>query len=248
MIVFVHGIFGDGTSTWTAENKSYWPEMLASDSYFANFDIYVYEYPTSFLKGPFSIDEISENMRLFFDADGITAHKDIIFIAHSMGGLATRAYLLKNRKSASRTRLIYFFSTPTTGSEIASLTSLVSANPQLAQMKPMRSPDYLGDLQRQWLSADLNIPSFCAYETRKTYGVSVVTQAGASNLCNKRLDPVDADHITIVKPSGIRAVSYLAFKSAVAQTPSLTDNKIKTEGENTNIPNEPIRVLRIDTL
>jgi pimeloyl-ACP methyl ester carboxylesterase len=229
VIVFIHGILGDGTSTWTADNKSYWPEMLTRDTYFKSFDIYVYEYPTSFLNAPFSIDEIAENMRLFFDVDGVTAHKDVIFIAHSMGGLATRAYLLKNRDVASRTRLIYFFSTPTTGSEIASLASLVSANPQLAKMRPMRSADYLADLERQWLAANLNIPSFCGYETKKTYGISVVTQASASNLCNKRLDPVDADHITSVKPSNDRAVSYLAFKSAVMQTPSLSGNQLQKD-------------------
>ena len=225
VIVFVHGILGDGISTWTAENKFYWPEMLTHDVDFKDFDIYVYEYPTLLLNSVFSIDEISENMRLFFDADGVTAHRDIIFVAHSMGGLATRAYLLKNRDAASHTRLIYFFSTPTTGSEIASLASLVSANPQLAKMQPMRSADYLGDVQRQWLSANLNIPSFCAYETKKTYGFNVVTQASASNLCNKRLDPIDENHLTIVKPSGVRAASYLAFKIAVMQTPSVAVNQ-----------------------
>lgn len=76
-------------------------------------------------------------------------------------------------------------------------------------------------MQRQWLSAGFDIPSFCAYETRKTFGLSVVTQASASNLCNRRLDPIDADHLTIVKPSGDRAASYLAFSSALAQTRSI---------------------------
>jgi pimeloyl-ACP methyl ester carboxylesterase len=139
-------------------------------------------------------------MRLFFQADGVSSLRDVSFIAHSMGGLAARAYLLKNRDVAQNTRLLFFYSTPTTGSEVASITSLITNNPQLTGMKPMQSADYLGDLQRQWLAASFQIPSFCAYETRPTYGINVVTQASASNLCNRRLDPIDADHISIVKP------------------------------------------------
>jgi pimeloyl-ACP methyl ester carboxylesterase len=218
-IVFVHGIFGDARETWTNPvTKAYFPDLVATDSQFAGADVYTYEYPTSFLNAPFSIDEISENMRLFFDNDEISAHQNLVFVTHSMGGLVTRAYLLKNREAAARTRMIYFYSTPTTGSEIAAIASLVTTNPHLAKMRPMASADYLADLQRQWLAADFEIPSYCAYETQNTYGVSVVTQASASNLCTKRLDPIAADHISIVKPNGVRDVPFVALKSAFSQS------------------------------
>jgi len=223
VIVFVHGVLGDSKSTWTGKNNAYWPDLLAADDYFKGYDIYMYQYPTSFLNGPFSIDEISENMRLRFDADGIPAHREIIFIVHSMGGLVTRAYLLKNRTVVLRTRMAYFYSTPTTGSEIASLATLISNNPQLSKMKPMQSADYLADLQRQWLNAEFKFPSFCAYETRPTYGVKIVTQESALSLCTKRPDPLDADHITIVKPESVRDDRYLAFKTAVTQVPALAE-------------------------
>jgi pimeloyl-ACP methyl ester carboxylesterase len=239
VIVFIHGVLGNGTSTWTAPNKAYWPEMLTKDSTFTDFDIYVCEYPTTMAGSTFSIDEIADHMRLFFDADGVSTHRELIFVAHSMGGLALRAYLTKYRNVAPRTRFIYFYSTPTTGSEIASLASLISANPHLAEMRPMQSVDYLADLQRQWLAADLGIASYCAYEKRRTYGISVVTQASASNLCNKRLDPIDEDHITIVKPSDMRHPSYLALKSALSQTPPLRASEEKA-GDETDVA---IRVI-----
>jgi len=218
VIVFVHGIFGDSISTWTSQNGAYWPSLLSSDSFFSSYDIYVYEYPSRFFGGNFSIDEIADNMRLLFDADEILNYNDIIFVSHSMGGLATRAYLNKNRDAAARVRLAYFYSTPTTGSELASIATLINANPQLAKMRSMQSSDYLADLQRQWLSINFKIPSFCAYETQKTYGVNVVTQTSASNLCNRRLDPIDGDHITIVKPADNRDTAYLALKTAIQQT------------------------------
>jgi pimeloyl-ACP methyl ester carboxylesterase len=218
VIVFVHGIFGDSISTWTNRNGAYWPALLTSDEFFSSYDAYVYEYTSRFVGSAFSIDEIAENMRLIFDADLVSDHKEIIFVSHSMGGLATRVYLNKNRNAAARVRLAYFYSTPTTGSELASIASLASGNPQLAKMRPMQSAEYLGDLQRQWLNINFEVPSFCAYEKQSTYGVNVVTQASASNLCNRRLDPIDADHLTIVKPASPRDTAYLALRAATQQT------------------------------
>src|SRR6202011_3058905 len=100
----------------------------------------------------------------------------------------------------------------------ASLAALLSQNPQFGKMRSMESADYLADLQRQWLAAMFVIPSYCAYEKRKTFGLSIVSQASAASLCTRRLDPIDANHIDIVKPSSIRDPSYLAFKSAFLET------------------------------
>ncbi len=219
IIVFVHGIFGDSVSAWTNQkNGAYWPTLLGSDPFFKDYDVYVYDYPSRFFGSDFSIDEVAENMRLMFEADRIADYNNIIFVSHSMGGLATRAYLNKNRKVATRVRLAYFYSTPSTGSELAAVGTLFSSNPQLSKMKPMQSSgEYLEDLQRQWLSINYDIPSFCAYEKQKTYHVNVVTQASASNQCNRRLDPINADHITIVKPGSPRDLSYLALKTAIEE-------------------------------
>jgi pimeloyl-ACP methyl ester carboxylesterase len=218
VIVFVHGVLGDGTATWT-NGQSYWPSLLAKDPAFDGSSIYVYEYPTNLIKDTFSIDEIAENMRLRFEADGITSHKEIVFLTHSMGGLVVRAYLLKYRGVTSRVRFIYFFSTPTTGSEIADLATLIRRNSQFGKMKPMQSADYLADLQRSWLDAEFPFPSYCAYEKQKVYGLLIVTQASAASLCSKHLDPIDANHITIVKPADMNDVPYVAFKAAFNQAP-----------------------------
>src|SRR5258707_1389788 len=215
VIVFVHGISGDRKTTWTSDNGAYWPDLLTQDRTFDGANIYVYQYQTSILGRALSIDELAENLRLYLDTTGVASHKRIIFLAHSMGGLVTRAYILKyQRRIAERTAFIYFYSTPTTGSELASVMTLVSRNPHLGDMKVQTPDGYLGNLQRQWLDAELSIPSYCAYERRPTYGIQVVTQGSASNLCTKRLDPIEADHITIVKPASEHDTSYLSFKSA----------------------------------
>jgi pimeloyl-ACP methyl ester carboxylesterase len=221
VIVFVHGILGNSIDTWTnTKSKAYWPDLLKSDSRFDNYNIYVYNYPSTFKKGNFSIDEISEDMRNQLNIDNVNTHNHIIFLAHSMGGLVVRSYLLKYREIAPKIELIYFFATPTTGSPFATLGSIVSKNPQFGNMQSISDPDSaLGPLQTAWLAANFKFPSYCGYETIPVFGNNiVVSRESATNLCNRRLDPIQEDHINIVKPIDKTSKSYLAFLGAVIES------------------------------
>jgi pimeloyl-ACP methyl ester carboxylesterase len=224
VIIFVHGFASDGISAWTSSTGSYWPELLSKDPTFDGADIFVYSYPT----GPtatLSIDELAEDMRRTLTAKGVTTHKKIIFLSHSMGGLITRAYLLKNREVADRISFVYFFSTPTSGSQIASIAHLIFSGTQIAKMINMNPEDYLADLQRQWLAAGFKFPSHCAYEKKPTMGVALaVSMASAVQLCSKAADPIDADHFSIVKPESEDAPQYLAFQAAYAESKMSTAN------------------------
>ena len=215
VIVFVHGVTGDGTSTWTnSQTGAYWPALVAADSAFKRANVYVFEYPSPSVGRSLSVNELAEAMRRRLQSDGVLAYPELIFLSHSMGGLVTRAFLLKNRTDASKVKMAYFFATPTEGSPSAILLSLASKNTQFKNMYPMQSDGYLADLQRDWLSARLGIRSFCAYEGLATFGLQVVDQRSASNLCTEPLDPIAVDHIQIVKPSDTRADQYIAFKNA----------------------------------
>jgi pimeloyl-ACP methyl ester carboxylesterase len=101
VIIFVHGVTSSGETAWRSKT-SYWPSMLTSDSAFDGADIFVHSYPTSFW-ATMSIDELAEDMRVVFNGNGVTDHKKLIFVAHSMGGLVVRAYLFKHRDIAAKT-------------------------------------------------------------------------------------------------------------------------------------------------
>jgi pimeloyl-ACP methyl ester carboxylesterase len=219
IIIFIHGFLSDAASSWT-NGDSYWPQMVSEDAIFKGADVYVYEYPSRGAKIDFSIDEISEDMRIRLSADGVSSHEHIVFVAHSMGALVTRSFLLKYREIAERTLLLYFLSSPTTGSELANVFSLVNRSPQLLKLQVLQSEDYLADLQRNWLAANFPFPTYCAYEKRPTMGALVVTQASASNLCTRALDPIDADHITIAKPASQTSAQYQALANAFTQSNS----------------------------
>jgi pimeloyl-ACP methyl ester carboxylesterase len=214
-VIFVHGVLGNAASTWRNDaTGAFWPTLVANDPAFARSSVYLYQYPTNALGANLSVNELAEDMRRTLDADGVTSHPELIFVSHSMGGLVTRSFLLKYRQHAAKVKMLYFFATPTEGSPMAVLAGLVRTNPQLRMMYPMKSDSALADLQRDWLAAQLGVRSFCAYEGKPTFGVLIVDQRSATNLCTEPLDPILEDHIDIVKPASREDASYVAFRNA----------------------------------
>lgn len=226
VIVFVNGIFGDAVDTWSNKG-AYWPALLAGDPTFSDTDIYVHSFDSPKIATAENIDELAGRMGDYLDSDAVfQKHKQVVFLCHSMGGLVTRAYLLKKRPNPSTVPMIYFFATPTTGANIAGIASHLSENPQLKYMLPIKEDGYVGDLQNAWLRTSddpkVNYPnsvaSFCAYEKLDTWGFRVVERQSATNLCNHETRAVLRDHLGIVKPASTTEEPYVYFKAAYLHT------------------------------
>ncbi|MEO8431226.1 MAG: hypothetical protein ABI592_06915 [Acidobacteriota bacterium] len=224
VIVFVNGIFGDGTGTWTnGTTGKYWPSLLAADPDFADVDVYVHSFVSPHLSNAQQILELAGRMKDLLETDGvIRSHTELVFLCHSMGGLVTRAFLLNARLPASKTPMIYFFATPTAGANVAGIVAHLSANPQLVDMKPLDDGGYVKNLREQWLLTSnepaLDYPnkiaSYCAYELKDTWAFRVVPEVSATYLCNHETRGVLGDHLEIVKPADERADQYRFFKAA----------------------------------
>lgn len=218
--MFVHGVLGDSQSTWTnKDTKAYWPSLMAGDPDFDDFDIFVVGYPSEYFRSSYTADQLVDVLRRDFDSAQIFAkHKHVYFLCHSMGGQLVRKYLIRYRSSASQVPMIYFFSTPTTGAEIANLAKLLSPNRQFGSLMPTKEAnEYLDSIQQDWLAARFSIASYCAYETQDTYGTRVVDKSSATTLCNRRLDPINANHIDIVKPRDAGDAPYTVFRNALQE-------------------------------
>lgn len=219
VVVFVHGVFGDAESTWkNSRTNAYWPELVENDNDFGKIDVFVASYPTSFFVSPYSINELVEHLHIQFDKHDIFgSHREVIFLCHSMGGLIVRAFLKRYPEYAKKVTLIYFFSTPTEGSDIAKIAKWLSNNRQIPGLMPTDSDDYLEGLNDDWRALPIHIFSKCAYEKQKTDGVMIVTRQSASSLCDGVPEPLDFNHITIVKPETADKDNYFLFKEAFKQ-------------------------------
>lgn len=231
VVIFVNGIFGNAITSWTNSNTNkYWPAMLRDDPTFNDLDIYVFSFDSPKIEAAQTIDELARRMEVYLDSEKvIQSHKQAVFICHSMGGLVTRAYLLRSRPAPEKVPMIYFFATPTTGANVTSIANIVSRNPQLKDMLPLSNDGYVGNLQNDWLSTSTNpqldypdkIASYCAYEKLDTYGIRLVERQSATNLCNRPTDGIMANHIDIVKPEHDGTETYRSFKAAYLRSFSL---------------------------
>jgi len=225
VIVFVHGFGGDGVGTWTnGTTGAYFPDLLRGDSVFDDTDIWVDDYRSACTRS-YSVDEIADHLHRRLDDDNVIRnHRQIIFVAHSMGGLVVRAYLLKYRDKlpAERVPMLYFFATPSSGAELANIAKVFCRNgsiPDMAKMKTGRS-GVLGMLSSQWVNSPYTraTRSYCAYEVPKSSDFVVVQRESAQQFCNSTVSGIDTNHVDIVKPSDQRDESYVALRSAFRET------------------------------
>jgi PGAP1-like protein len=220
VVVFVHGVFGAKDASWlNSESKSSFPELLASDPNFTDqVDVFVFEYSSPEFRLAPSIVDIADQLRGALDDHQVfQKHKEVVFLAHSMGGIIVREFLLSNQDRIPKVPMIFFYATPTNGTQLAAIAKLASPNPQLRGMTPLEGNDFLQSIQSGWLNSSKaqSIASYCGMEELPTFGEIVVPRSSATSLCNRGLDPLTANHIDIVKPESRSDARYTRFASAL---------------------------------
>jgi pimeloyl-ACP methyl ester carboxylesterase len=190
---------------------------------FGGFDVYVHQYPTHHFQGRFEIQHVANRMLAELRQQAqLDKYADVIFIAHSMGGLVVRQALAGEGDSNAirdKTRAIFLFSTPISGSGIATVgRSLGLLSNAAAQMG--KDPDfedaYPNVLKRSWIEKQISIsiPAFCAFESERTHGVMVVPRSRAEGLCDRALVKLNGDHNQIVLPEPVRASRPRTYNGA----------------------------------
>ena len=225
VIVFVHGIH-ENHEAWRAANGAYWPQLLQTDAHFQHSDVVVAEYPTPSRHGQYSTEQLAQILFDGLKKKGIWEHRDIVFIAHSLGGILTEEMLLKHPTEAARVPFVVSYATPHQGSFVASLARIYDSDPLLTDLRDSNDNSFLMDLEERWRStpAMSRIHRFCAYETRDTAageGVGrylhahtrVVSYYSATYGCDvdAPAQKIDADHIDIVRPASRNAGAYIFF-------------------------------------
>ncbi|WP_066065230.1 ABC-three component system protein [Neobacillus soli] len=262
LIIFVHGFTGD-KSTWTNSDGKSFPEMLKEENEICkNFDIAYFDYftklvdlrktrlSTSFVGNLFGqsikakknigINKLGEFFKAAIDIY-CSDYKNIIIVAHSMGGLVSKAYILNELKEYSNTKVKLFISlaVPHNGSNWAHIgKALFKKNPQIIDLKPLS--ELLKILNDEWIQIKVEKPKTIYYYGN--FDDIVKEESAISYQVEKQFKiPCDEDHLSISKPTKdslvyqgvkknlIEFITDLNFKKKMSSKSFEDDGKLDDE-------------------
>lgn len=243
VIVFVHGLHGSRES-WRAANGAYWPDLVRSDPRFAYSDVDVAEYPTPASHGKMSSAQLSDVLFARLRQDHVWEHREVVFIAHSLGGILVEEMLLRHPAEAARVRFIVSYGTPHEGSSIARMASIYDNDPLLNDLSDASDNTLLTQLENNWRGHDAvnGIHRFCAYESQDTapengFGrylkahARVVSYFSATYGCDVTTPPqeIKADHLHMVRPLDRASSAYDFFYRVYRANPILEPKLVTRE-------------------
>lgn len=243
VIVFVHGLHGSRDS-WRAVNGAYWPDMVRTDPRFAYSDVEVAEYPTPASHGSMSSVQLADILWNHLEHDQVWQHQEVVFIAHSLGGILVEEMLLRHPAEAARVRFIVSYGTPHEGSSIARMASIYDKDPLLNDLSDASDNSFLTRLESDWRGhATVNaIHRFCAYESEDTTPESgfgryvkaharIVGYFSATYGCDVTTPPqeIHADHLHMVRPVSRTSSAYDFFYRVYRDNPILEQNTVSRE-------------------
>jgi pimeloyl-ACP methyl ester carboxylesterase len=130
-VVFIHGLGGCATDTWTNSNGGYWPQWVADDH--PNAQVWALDYPAKIGKLlDIGSDQPGTSVLSTLILEKLVTsnigHRPCIFVCHSLGGLITKRILLDAYRQDIKNSLrfqhenvkgLMFCGTPHRGSAIA---------------------------------------------------------------------------------------------------------------------------------
>jgi len=240
VIVFVHGL-RENRDAWRASNGVYWPDLIRADPRFAYSDVEVAEYPTPSSNGKMSSVQLAELLWSRLRQDHVWEHREVVFVAHSLGGILLEQMLLKHPADAAKVKFIVSYGTPHEGSSLARIASIYDKDPLLNDLSDAADNTFLTQLESSWRGHDSvnGIHRFCAYETQDTTPdgrighylkphVRVVSYFSATYGCDVTTPPqaIDADHINMIRPLNRKSSAYDFFYRVYRANPILEEQVV----------------------
>lgn len=240
VIVFVHGLHGDRNS-WRASNGAYWPDLIKTDPRFAYSDVDIAEYPSPPSNGKMSSVQLADTLWTRLKQDHVWDHREVVFLAHSLGGILVEEMLLRHPAEAPKVKFIVSYGTPHEGSTVARIASIYDKDPLLNDLSDAGDNTFLTQLENSWRAHESvnGIHRFCAYEsedTRPEDGFArylrphtrVVSYFSATYGCDVTTPPqeIHEDHIHMIKPLNRASSAYDFFRRVYRDNPILEDQVV----------------------
>lgn len=202
-LVFVHGWMG-GDVTW-----SDFPHLAASDPRFAAFNILVVQFPTFLVGKNIDIGQTSDVLRAQLSAKA--KDHELYLIAHSMGGIIARQFVIQDRLAQTHLaiRAIISIATPYLGADVAKLGFELGIAPeQLYDLKAGSS--FLNQQAISWRELVSGAPSSSSLKTFCIGSVAdrIVKPPSAISQCGDFKVVSEWGHRELAKPTAISDLRY----------------------------------------
>ncbi|UHA74667.1 alpha/beta fold hydrolase [Paenibacillus sp. 481] len=151
-VIFVHGLAGDPHGTWRkCEQSPTMMELLGQDPSLLDAEIYSYGYRTGFKPLQYDFKTVAELLHGDIQVD--LKGKDIVFVAHSMGGLVVQQYIVNRYEDFDEDNLksikgAVYLSVPFHGSGLANVFPKWTVNRQLQSLR--KNSPHLAQLEASW--------------------------------------------------------------------------------------------------
>lgn len=218
MILFVHGLGGTPEGTW-GNFASY----IQSDAQLSGYEVEFFTYPTGLLyvslRRPFPrVQTLAQALATLIE-NRLADSPSIVLVAHSLGGLIARQYLVDEvmQEKPLRVDKLLLYAVPNNGAGLAEVAHHISRrHHQLRQL--CRNSDFIIDLNNAW--EKLGMGSRVGMRYVVAGQDTVVSQASAQAMygTHHRVDVLaDRDHRTIVKPLSPDDLTFQVLKNFVLE-------------------------------
>lgn len=248
LIIFVHGFTSD-SETWTNSAKLKFSDMLLEENFInENFDVGYFNYFTklmdfkklrftsglirtifsrpSNIRKNIGIKSLSDHLRSSIEIY-CEDYTNIILIAHSMGGLISKAFILEDiaENDSTKVKLFLSLAVPHKGSNWANIGGkLAKTNPQIIDLKPLSG--FLDKINNDWIEGKEKLPKTVYYFGQ--YDDIVEEQNAVSFQVGKKLTVAcNDDHFSICKPETKNSIVYKGIKRDLDTY--VKDNKFSKE-------------------
>lgn len=263
VVVFIHGVLSSSETCWLHENGTFWPNLLESEKDFSKFGIYEFTYHTGIFSGSYSLGDVVDSLKECLNLDGVNSANRLVFVAHSMGGIVTRRYVVQQIGEFARkgTQIgLFLVASPSLGSNYANWLSPIAkllGHSQARALKFCEENAWLNDLNSDFRNAlgrnEVSIVGKELVEDRfvvvKRLGIfsRVVPTFTGSAFFGEALRVPCSDHFSIAKPADASALQHRLLSKFLADIPEAeSSGRRVTESKgviSTRVAGHEIRII-----
>lgn len=240
IVVFIHGVLSNGERAWMNGEGKTWPSLLAADPMLGYVGIYSFSYRTDLFSSTYSMGDVVDSIREFFTLDDLWGCNNVIFVCHSMGGIAARRFIVVNqtRFIEHNTKIgLFLVASPSLGSGYANAGAFLARMLRHAQADILRfsqSNHWLNDLDREFMS--LKESRRIAIAGKELYEDEPLKIARWLGIWTQIVEPFSAaryfgepykvpvsDHVSIAKPVDADEIQHRLLVRFISDMWSLPD-------------------------